>query len=61
MPAGTFKAFKVGCSYTYGSEEISWLSPELGIWVKQSLKRVASSPFGDGTQEMELVSQTIRK
>ncbi len=61
VPAGAYKAFKVACSYSYGAEEITWLSPELRIWVKQSLKRAADSAYGAGTQEMELVSQSVRK
>ena len=61
MPAGTFKAFKIAYSDTTGTEDTSWFSFELGIWVKQSIKRAANSPIGAGTQEAELVSQTIRK
>jgi hypothetical protein len=61
VPAGTYKAFKVVYSDTTGTKDTSWFSFELGIWVMQSIKRAASSPMGAGTQEAEVVSQTIRK
>jgi len=61
VPAGTYKAFKVVYSDTTGTRDTSWFSFELGIWVMQSIKRAASSPMGAGTQEAEVVSQTIRK
>jgi len=61
VPAGTFKAWKVECSNTLGVEDSLWFSPELGIFVKSSSKRSAANPFGAGTQEMELVSQTVKK
>ncbi len=61
VPAGTFKAFKVSTSTTLGTENIYWFSPELGIPVKQNLRRTAKFPSGAGTRETELVSQTIKK
>ena len=61
VPAGTFRAWKVECSNTLGVEDVLWFSPELGIFVKSSSKRSAANPFGAGTQEMELVSQTVKK
>lgn len=61
VAAGTFKAFKVVCSTTAGNEETYWTSPELGVFVKTSLKRTDKSPFGPGTQEAELVAQTIKR
>lgn len=60
VPAGTFKAFKIGFSSST-AEETYWFVPELGIEAKQIQKRTANSPFGPGTREIELVSQTIRK
>jgi hypothetical protein len=59
VPAGTFKAFKLR---TIGpnNDDVTWFSPELGIFVKQSLKRTAKSPLGLGTREIELISQAIR-
>ncbi|HWS75417.1 MAG TPA: hypothetical protein VN324_09790 [Quisquiliibacterium sp.] len=56
VPAGTFKTFRIGCSNTVGHDEVYWFSPDLGIWVKTSLKRSAASPFGPGTQERQLTS-----
>ena len=61
VPAGTFKAFKVTCTTTIGNEDTYWRSPDLGVYVKSSLRRTEKSPFGAGTQESEMVSQAIRK
>jgi hypothetical protein len=61
VPAGTFKAFKIGCSTTVPTDETYWFSPEMGIFVKSSQKRAANHPSGPGTRETELVSVTIRK
>lgn len=61
VPAGTFKAFRLSASNTLGEENTIWFSPELGIFVKQSYRRLANSAQGPGTREVELVSQTIRK
>ena len=61
VPAGTFKAFKIACTTTIGTEETFWNSPELGIFVKSSLRRSDKSPFGPGTQDTELLSYDIRK
>jgi hypothetical protein len=61
VPAGTFKAFKIACSTTTGAESTDWFSPELGIFVKRSQRRAANNPMGAGTQEQQLLSQTIRK
>lgn len=61
VPAGTFKAFKVKTSSTLGDDNVNWFSPELGIFVKSSLKRTAKHSAGPGTREIELVSHTIRR
>lgn len=61
VPAGSFKAYKIRCTTTIGTDETYWTSPELGVFVKASIRRSANSPFGPGTQESELVSQTIRR
>lgn len=61
VPAGTFKTFKVSTSTTLGDDNVSWFSPELGIFVKQSLTRTAKHAQGPGTREIEIISQTIRK
>jgi hypothetical protein len=61
VPAGTFKAFKVTSSDTLGNENVVWFSPELGLFLKQTLRRTEKHPAGAGTRETELVSQTIRK
>jgi hypothetical protein len=59
VPAGTFPAFKIGCTSTLGTEDTYWASSELGVMLKTSLKRTADNPFGAGTQESQMVSQTI--
>jgi hypothetical protein len=60
VPAGTFKAFKINSS-SIGSQDTYWLAPELGVFVKQSLRRTDKSRYGPGTREVELVSQTIKQ
>jgi hypothetical protein len=61
VPAGTFKAFKISSSTNTGSEDTYWFAPELGLFVKQSLRRTDKSGYGPGTREVELVSQSIKK
>ena len=56
VPAGTFKAFKISSASSLGDEGFTWFSPELGIFVKQSLKRTGQHAQGPGTREIELVS-----
>lgn len=60
VKAGSYKAFKIVCTSTIGNEEVFWTSPELGVFLKAKLTRAASSPFGAGTQESELVAQSIK-
>jgi hypothetical protein len=61
VPAGTFKAFKISSSTNTGSQDTYWFAPEVGLFVKQSLRRTDKSGYGPGTREVELVSQTIKK
>lgn len=61
VPAGTFKAFKVSSSNTLGQDDLIWFSPELGIFVKRINTRTAKHAAGPGRQDVEIVSQTIRK
>lgn len=56
VKAGSFDAFKVVCTTNIGNEETYWTNPDMGVFVKTSLKRSDKSPFGPGTQEAELVS-----
>lgn len=60
-PAGTFKAFKVHQTDTFGNDNTDWLSPQLGIFIKRHLVRTAKSPRGPGTRDVEVVSQNIMK
>jgi len=61
VPAGTFKAFRVHQTDTLGNDNTNWLSPELGIFIKQHLVRTAKSARGPGTRDVELASQNILK
>ena len=59
VPAGTFGAFRITYSDDNGTDRVDWFSPELGIWVKSSIKRRAGHPAGPGTLENILISHTI--
>jgi len=61
VPAGTFKAFKVHQTDTFGNDNTDWLSPRLGIFIKRHLVRTARSAQGPGTRDVEVVSQDIVK
>jgi len=61
VPAGTFGAYRITYSDNNGTDRVDWFSPELGLWVKSSVKRSAKNPSGPGTMESVLVSQTITK
>lgn len=56
VPAGTFDTYKVTCSAGTGGLDTFWFSPQLGIPVKSTARRNATSTFGPGTQQSELVS-----
>ena len=58
VPAGTFKAFKISTKTSLGDDNVAWFSPDLGIFIKQSLKRTAAHAQGPGTREIELLSYT---
>ncbi len=56
VPAGTFKAFKLSTTTSMGDDNLTWFSPDMGIFIKQSLKRSARHPSGAGSRELELLS-----
>jgi hypothetical protein len=56
VPAGTFKAFKLSTTTSLGDDNLTWFSPDMGIFIKQSLKRSAKHPSGAGSRELELLS-----
>ena len=60
-PAGTFNVFRVTSSDTLGNENIDWISTELGIFVKRSLRRTARHAQGPGTREMQIVSISMKQ
>jgi hypothetical protein len=55
--AGSFDTFRIHCTTSIGTDDMYWVSPGMGSFVKSHLRRDASSPFGAGTQEQELVSR----
>ena len=59
-PAGVFKTFRIrrdGPDDRY----IVWFNPELAIEVKRVWERFSSHRLGPGTNELELVSHSIKK
>lgn len=61
VPAGTFQAFKVTCSFSTGVEQTTWFSPEVGNFVKVRESRTTGYRAGPGTTEQELVSFNVKK
>jgi len=57
--AGTFRALRVGCVNSAGVDEVSWLSPDHGLVVRQVTRRTPESPLGAGTRESEVVALSI--
>lgn len=55
--AGTFKAYKVVYTDDIGNENVQWMSPEVGIFVKQSNRRTAKHRAGAGTNDIEMVQR----
>jgi hypothetical protein len=56
VPAGTFGAFRIVTTDTLGNENVNWFSPDLGFFVKSSLRRTGKHSQGAGTREAVLVS-----
>jgi hypothetical protein len=56
VPAGTFKAWRVRSTDNLGNENLTWFAPDLGIFIKQSLRRTVQNAAGPGTREIELIS-----
>jgi hypothetical protein len=56
VPAGTFKAWRVRSTDNFGNENLQWYAPDLGVFLKQSLRRTAKHAAGPGTREIELIS-----
>jgi len=56
VPAGTFKAWRVRTTDNLGNENLQWYAPDLGVFIKQSLRRTAKNAAGPGTREIELIS-----
>lgn len=61
VPAGTFKAWRVRSTDNLGNENVQWYPPDLGIFMKQSLRRTAGHAAGPGTREIELISYSSKK
>jgi hypothetical protein len=60
VPAGTFKAFKVRYVDSLGVEGVNWYSPDAGNWVKIQTRRNSKFPAGPGTQDLEMLSYTLK-
>jgi hypothetical protein len=58
--AGTFNSFKINCKGP-GYEDTYWSSPDYGMHLKTSLRRLADHPQGPGTQEHELVALNLAR
>jgi len=61
VPAGKFRACRIRSVDNLGGDNTNWLSPEIGIFVKQRLTRTAQHASGAGTRETELVSHNIKR
>ena len=61
VPAGTFKAFRIHYADSLGAESVNWFSPDAVAWVKIQSKRDSRFPAGPGTQDLELLSYTIKR
>lgn len=61
VPAGTFKAFRILYTDSLGVESLSWYCPDAAAWVKIQNKRSSKFPAGPGTQDLDLLSYTIKK
>lgn len=59
VPAGTYKAFRIRSTNTLAETTVVWFSPQLGVFVKQSLERGERNPQGPGRREAELKSYTL--
>ena len=61
VPAGTFKAFRVRTSDTLGNENVQWFAPEVGMFVKATLRRTDQSPQGAGVRESEMKTLSLKR
>ena len=61
VPAGNFNTFRIRSTDNLGNDNVTWWSPEIGLFIKRIQTRTSKSRSGPGTRESELVSQTIRK
>jgi hypothetical protein len=60
VPAGTFKAFKIVSTNSFGETEQVWTVPSLGLSSAKVIReRSAQHPLGPGRQEGVLLSRTV--
>jgi len=60
VPAGSFRTFKI----LYSAPTLwgyLWWSPELGVYVKSRVERIASDSAGAGVREADLLRQSIKR
>jgi len=56
VPAGTFKAWRVSMTDSFGFQQVTWSMPDtLGVFARRLSERPAGHPLGAGTQVFELV------
>lgn len=57
VPAGTFRAWRVGLVDSFGFRQTNWSVPDvLGIFARRESTRPPGHPQGEGTQKWELLS-----
>jgi len=57
VPAGTFRAWRIGYADTTGETQTIWSVPDqLGVFARRIFHRSAPHPQGAGTREMELLT-----
>lgn len=61
LPAGTSKTFRVRTSDTLGNENVQWFAPELGLFVKTTMRRTDKHAQGVGTRDAELTAINVKK
>jgi hypothetical protein len=59
IPAGAFKTFRIRRT-SPDDRYVIWYEPKLGLEVKRDWERYATHPFGTGTHQMEMLSNTIK-
>lgn len=59
--AGTFKTVLLHCNNSLGQNDSIWFAPDVGLFVKTTMRRAANHAAGAGTRETELVTKVSRR